>query len=157
MKIYLITFLGETIDLNSADSFVATSKESAWDFINDDAKQYKDDYDVEEIERTDSRLTLGGGDEYFTWEIKEREIWGTTEKIPNSTPDYGKDWKDEGYEPITADDGTTYQVYAFRDKKTDKKYVQIASYIGNAEFIPLEEVKDLFGESFVYVERLFNY
>ena len=74
MKIYIVTFLSETYNLNSADSFVFSSEEKAWKFIEADADMYAKDFDAIEYDRRNYELVYASGDEYFTWTIKEVEI-----------------------------------------------------------------------------------
>lgn len=65
-------------------------------------------------------------------------------------------WDERGYEPILDDKGNLYQFYTFVNKKTGEKRVQIAKYVADGEYIPLEQILPFFKNNEDIVMSLFE-
>lgn len=76
IKIYIVTFLAETIDNNSAESTPFASMEEATDFVNAQMEDIINDYGDEYETKDNFGLysVLNYSDNFFTWDITAHTI-----------------------------------------------------------------------------------
>lgn len=77
VKLYVVTFLFEGVDQNSARAMTFATKGDAMDFVNAEMDYYEDEYGKGEYETKqvyDNYAVLNYSDVFFTWDITEDEV-----------------------------------------------------------------------------------